>query len=261
MTTTDFIIELFCCIDDQMKNVKKHSQALLYPSELVTLGCLQALKGGGGRAFYRWLTRDYSELFPKLPVRTRLFRLFKTHQRWTAGFLAKPSLLGVIDSFGIELIHPMREGRSPNQIGKKGISNHRWIVGGKLCLAVNHLGAVIGWSWLTANVHDSCFHPVIEFFKADSVIFSDTGFHSAKGDPENLKCCKRGQWNDRMLIETVFSMLTTICHFKKVSHRVEEYFQARLAFTVAIFNLLIQWKGWLPDEQGFIPLSIAEFSL
>jgi hypothetical protein len=83
MTTIDFITELFCRIDDKMKNVKKHPQALLYPSELVTVGFLQALKGVGNRAFYRWLTRDYLSLFPNLPERTRLFRLFKTHHDWT----------------------------------------------------------------------------------------------------------------------------------------------------------------------------------
>ena len=38
---------------------------------------------------------------------------------------------------GIELIHPIREGRSPQQIGRKGLSNHRWIAGGKLCLLLN----------------------------------------------------------------------------------------------------------------------------
>lgn len=43
-----------------------------------------------------------------------------------------------------------------------------------------------------------------------------------------------------MLIETVLSMLTVISHFKKVLHRVWEYFQARLAFTLAVFNLLVQ---------------------
>ncbi len=63
------------------------------------------------------------------------------------------------------------------------------------------------------------------------------------------------------LFETVFSMLTTVCHFKKVLHRVEEYFQARLAFTIAVFNILIQWQEWQPDENGFVPISIAEFSL
>jgi hypothetical protein len=79
---------------------------------VVTLGLLHALKGGGKRPFYRWLTRDYRALFPQLPERTRLFRLFKTHQDWTQVFLAAPTVLGVIDTYGIELIHPMREGRS-----------------------------------------------------------------------------------------------------------------------------------------------------
>ena len=132
MTTQDFIIELFCRIDDAMREVAKHSQANLYPSEIVTLGILFALKGVGNRAFYRWLERDWKALFPQLPDRTRLFRLFKAHQDWTHRFLADPSLLGVADTYGIELLHPMREGRSPNQIGKKGKSNHRWMVGGQL---------------------------------------------------------------------------------------------------------------------------------
>ena len=57
-------------------------------------------------------------------------------------FLAEPSLLGVIDSYGVELIHPIRRGRNPDGWVEPGISNHRWIVGGKLCLALNHLGQI-----------------------------------------------------------------------------------------------------------------------
>ena len=34
----------------------------------------------------------------------------------------------------------MREGRSPQQISRKGLSNHRWIVGGKLCLLIESVG-------------------------------------------------------------------------------------------------------------------------
>jgi hypothetical protein len=111
---------------------------------VVTLGLLHALKGVGNRAFSRWLTRDYRPLFPRLPERRRLFRLFKTHQAWTRAFWAAPTVLGVIDTYGIELIHPIREGRSPQQIGRKGLSNHRWIVGGKLCLLLNQYGLVVG---------------------------------------------------------------------------------------------------------------------
>jgi len=37
MTTEDIILQIFCLVDDQMADIKKHSQAILYPSELVTL--------------------------------------------------------------------------------------------------------------------------------------------------------------------------------------------------------------------------------
>lgn len=261
MTTIDFITELFCRVDDQMKNVPKHSQASLWPSEVVILGLLHALKGVGNRAFYRWLEKDYLDLFPHLPERTRLFRLFKAHQDWTQRFLASPTMLGVVDTYGIELIHPIREGRSENQIGKKGKSNHRWIVGGKLCLILDQFGLVVDWDCDTANVHDSTFQPLIRKFEDQMIIFGDSGFHSAEGDPSNLKICERGTWNNRMLIETVLSMLTLVNHFKKVMHRGWEYFQARLAFTVVMFNVLVQWHGLQPDEYGFVSLSIAEFSL
>ena len=78
MTTEDFIIDLFCRVDDRMKNVPNHSQAALWPSELVTIGMLFAVKGVGQQAFYRWLSRDYARWFPRLPERTRLFRRLKS---------------------------------------------------------------------------------------------------------------------------------------------------------------------------------------
>ena len=40
------------------------------------------------------------------------------------------------------------------------------------------------------------------------IVLSDTGFHAAEGDPANLKLCQRGEWQDRILVETVLSMLT-----------------------------------------------------
>jgi hypothetical protein len=93
------------------------------------------------------------------------------------------------------------------------------------------------------------------------IVLSDTGFHAAEGDPANLKLCQRGEWQDRILVETVLSMLTVVCHFKKVMHRVWAYFHARLAFTMAAFNVLVQWYGFRPNVSGFVPLSIAEFGL
>src|SRR4029450_12584611 len=230
------------------------------PVKWVTLGLLHALKGGGNRPFYRWLTRDYRPPLPRLPERTRLFRLFVTHQHWTQVFLAAPTVLGVIDTYGIELNHSMREGCSPQQIGRKGLSNHRWIVGGKLCLVLNQWGLVVAWACATANVADNTFQGLIRQFEERMIVFSDTGFHAAEGDSSNLKLCPRGEWEDRMLVETVLSMLTLVMHFKKVMHRVWEYFHARLAFTMAAFNVLVQWHGLLPNASGLVPLSMGEVS-
>ncbi|MHB8645797.1 MAG: hypothetical protein ACYDAR_08430 [Thermomicrobiales bacterium] len=106
-----------------MHTVPKHPQAVLYPNELVTLALLFALKGVGERAFSRWLVRD-------------LAPLFTAHHAWVGYFLAAPTVLGVAETDGIELSHPWREGRSPQQIGGKGMRNHRWIVGGNLALVL-----------------------------------------------------------------------------------------------------------------------------
>ncbi|WP_298981318.1 hypothetical protein [Caldilinea sp.] len=154
----------------------------MHPSEIVTLAILFALKGVGDRAFSRWLVRDWRPLFPKLPERTRLFRLFKTH-------------------------------------------------------------------------------PLIRSLAEEMFILVDHGFFSQTKNPANMKVCKRGSWNVRMMAETVLSMSTTVRHCKRLRHRVWEYFKARLTFTMAAFNLLVQWHGLHPDENGVIRLSIAEFSL
>ena len=263
MTTIDFITQLFCCVDDKLtQHTQKHSQANLYPSEVVTIALLFALKGVGNRAFYRWVESNYKTLFPNLPERTRLFRLFNRHHHLTDIFMADPSLMGVIDTYGIELIHPRREGRSSEQIGKKGISNQRWIVGGKLCVLVNHLGVIVDWDCATANVYDgSHFQHIVEGVSDHMVVFADAGFAKVDWFAPNLRICQRGEWNDRMLIETVLSMLTRVCHLKQVAHRCWDYFKTRLAFTMAVFNLLVQWDGLPVDADGFVPLSMAQFSL
>ena len=49
------LIELFYRVDSDMKDVRKHSQSKLYPSEIVTLAILFSIKGVGNRPFYRWL--------------------------------------------------------------------------------------------------------------------------------------------------------------------------------------------------------------
>src|SRR5439155_513818 len=156
MMTVEFITALFSEVDEQLGAIPTHPEAHLWPSEVVTLGLLHALKGVGNGAFFQWLIQQCED---------------------------------------------------------------------------------------------------------QMIVLSDTGFHAAEGDPSNLKLCQRGAWEDRLLVETVLSMLTLVCHLKKVMHRGWAYFQARLAFTMAAFNVLVQWHGFQPNASGFVPLSIAEFSL
>lgn len=61
-------------------------------------------------------------------------------------------------------------------------------------------------------------------------------------------------------METVLSMLTLVCHCKRVTHRVWTYFYARLAFTMAACNLWARWSLEI-DDENMGRLSIADFSL
>jgi hypothetical protein len=262
MTAEDFITELFCRVDDQLGHLEQHPQGQLHPSEIVTLGMMYALKGRGQRAFYRWMVANHQALFPGLPSRSRLFRALNVYRVYAEDFLAAPSMLGVIDSFGIEFCHPRREGRSPEQLGKKGKSNWRWIVGGKLCFVLNHLGQIVDWECDTANVYDgSAFQHLVDKFKDQMVIFSDSGFEKVDWFPTNLRTCQRGEWNVRMVVETVLSMLTRICDFKRMSHRAWTYFESHLCYTMTLFNLLIEMRGLQPNDNGFLPLSTVDFDI
>ena len=131
----------------------------------------------------------------------------------------------------------------------------------KLCLLLNPLGLVVAWDCAGATAPDSAFPPLMEAFEDEMIVLSDDGFHAKEGAPPNRKLCRRGTGNTRMLVETVLAMLTVVCHVKKVRHRTWAAFQARLAFTLAAFTLLVQWHGLRPDAKGPIRLSLAEFSL
>jgi hypothetical protein len=261
MATELFIIALFCRVDAILRTAPKDPQALLYPSEVVTLGMLFALKGVGTRQFYRWVSYNWRSLFPRLPDRTRLFRLFASHRDLTDQFLADPSIFGIVDSFGIELLHPYREGRSLEQIGRKGLSNHRWIIGAKLCVVLNHLGLPVTWSCGADNLPDQAFQPLIAEFASEMLILGDQGFHAAAGDPPNLIVCKKGQRNYRMVVETFFSLLTGVMHFKRQAHRSWDAVAAHIGYALAAFSLLVQWHGLPTDGDGFLRLPIAQFSL
>jgi hypothetical protein len=240
MPTDEIIIRLFCMVDDQLGAVNKRSDAHLYASEIVTIGLLSALKGGRFRAFYRWLDANYRAFFPKLPERSRLVRLLRDYAGLTLDFLAEPSFFTVIDTYGIELIHPRREGRSPQQIGKKGKSNGRWIVGVKLAWLINDAGEVVDWSWDTANAPDNVFRPLATSYDGETIALADQGLREKDALPSNIKLCERGTWNERFTIETNLSWVTELFHTKKLYHRVTTHLEAHLWYLAALINCLLR---------------------
>jgi hypothetical protein len=261
MTTEDIIIHIFCLVDDALKGIGKDPCAKLYPSEVVTIGVLFALKGGRFRAFYRWLKRDYNALFGGLPDRTALQRQLREQQDHTDLLLAQPSVLNVADSYPIELLFPIREGRSKQQVGTKGKDKGRWSIGLKVCWIINTFGQVCGWIWDGMNCPDQDFLDFFEEYDEQAIILADWGFRCAQGVPANVKICKKGTWNDRMPVETTFSLLTVVCNAKKIFHRAEAYIEARLAYMASMFNILLKLFHQLHPDESIFKMSIAEFSL
>ena len=155
----------------------KHPEAQLYPSELVALGLLFALKGVWRPAsFFVPLVAQETLSPPCSPICPSAPGSFSASSRRTRtgphAFWPSPPCWAWSILYGIELIHPIREGRNPSQIGKKGKSNHRWIVGGKLCFILNQWGLICAWDCATANVHDTHFQPLIAQF-VDTMIGPD----------------------------------------------------------------------------------------
>ena len=92
-------------------------------------------------------------------------------------------------------------------------------------------------------------------------ILTDTGFHLAKGDPDNVKLCLRRQWNVRVTVENTFSMMTPVWGSKAVRHFMWAGSEAHLSYLMAAFNILVHWDGQEPDENGRVHHSIAQFVL
>lgn len=239
MSTEEIITRLFCMVDDQIGAVKKRSDARLHDSEIVTIGMVFALRGGQFRPFYRWFLANYRSLFPNIPHLTRLLRLLRRCAAYADEFLSTPSLFTIADTYGIELIHPRREGRSTRQLGKKGKSNQRWIVGVKLGWLINNQGKVVTWQWDTANVSDRTFRDLALAYNGETIVLCDLGFREKGASHENMLFCAKGTWSERFLIETDFSWLTLLLDAKKMYHRVRRHLDARLSYTTALVNCLL----------------------
>jgi hypothetical protein len=56
----------------------------------------------------------------------------------------------------------MRAGRRPQQIGRTGLSNHRWIVEGTLCLLRKQWEVIVAWDGATTPVAEHTFPWLID---------------------------------------------------------------------------------------------------
>lgn len=267
MTASDFTLELFFRVDEAMNQVPKHPLSKLHPSEAVTLGLLYAFRGGSFRRFDLWVRRELATLFPRLPERTRLHRILCACRHHTDRFLAQPSLFGVLDCYGIELLHPRRCGRTLGQWARIGKSNGRWIAGAKMGLCINNVGQVVSWSVAEANVSDLHFLPLAHKLSGHSILLADQGFllsrkpkkaylHRRLGRtrPDNVLVCKRGTWGPRRLIETVLALFTQVFGLKHLTQRQQPGVEMRVAYAVAAYNLASTW-------HGAVSLHLAPFAL
>jgi hypothetical protein len=121
-------------------------------------------------------------------------------------------------------------------------------------------GVVWAWDGATAQVHDVHVHPLMAQCVDTMMVLTDTGCQAKTGEPAHMHVCQRGTGNGRLLVETICALLTTIVHGQKVRQRVWDYCHARVAWTMAAFNLVAQ-GGLEVDDRNFLHRSIAEFSL
>lgn len=237
MHIESFTIFLFCLVDDCCGELPKHGNSKLYPSEIVTLALLKALKGQAYRRFLVWLKN--TGLFPNLPDYSQLCRLFHQYKEVIEVFSTESVACewAVIDSVGCEVVHPVREGRGIHWAAK-GKSNRRWIVGMKVVAIVSPQGDILSWQTDTANVHDQHFAGLVEDLGIQTL--ADKGFHKREGDPENLKICERGEQNERMVVESVFSLCKRLLGLNAIQAKTREGFDLAVGCIFAVFNTLLR---------------------
>jgi hypothetical protein len=119
---------------------------------------------------------------------------------------------------------------------------------------LNDSGQISDFEVAGANVHDTSFHSLIAQWEQQMIVLADQGFRAKEHNPTNLKICGKGEWSERMLVETVFSLFTVVLKMKKLTHRLLAPLKARLAYACAVFNLCTAW-------DGEVKLQLAPFAL
>ena len=121
---------------------------------------------------------------------------------------------------------------------------------------------MVAWDWGTAHTADQRFAQVAAPFAGRTITLADSGFN-AVDRPVNLKLCARGAWSERMLIETVLSLVHRVCRLKSLWHRTQPYLAMHLAYVAALFNALLALNRLLESSSSNDPAwpHIAQYAL
>ena len=114
----------------------------------------------------------------------------------------------------------------------------------------------VAWSWprrVPPQVHDASVQPLLQQCEAHILILTALACHAAAGEAAHWERCERGEWPDRMRIETVRSRRMWVSHFRRMMHRIWEYCATRLVYTMAAVHVLAPWHGVPVDKQGSEP--------
>jgi hypothetical protein len=240
----DLIIQLFVLVD--CSDLDQHPQSRLHPSEIVLLALLQKLKNMSLRRFWWWAKT--TTLFPGLPDFTRLHRLFQQyrHVLKSIGQNLQDRRWLVVDSKICELIHPIRETRHPQSWRGKNKSKGRWHVGVKVAVLLNERGRIVNWEILPAQDHDTRFNAIYKAMGEDETVLADFGFKSKEDHPEWIRICKRGEQNERMIVESLFSQLKRLTAFERPNVKTEKGLETCYNAILALAELLME----LNDRMG-----------
>ena len=82
-------------------------------------------------------------------------------------------------------------------------------------------------------------------------------------EARNFRFCMDKSWSECMIVETMLSLLTRVCHLKHLPQRLPIYLETHLTFVSALFNLLLALNRLLEPDAASDDrlLKIAQYAL
>lgn len=71
-------------------------------------------------------------------------------------------------------------------------------------------------------------------------VLTDRGFYAREGDHKNLTVCNCGEQNQRMVVESVFSLCKRLLGLNNIVAKTRQGFELALASIFTLFNLLLE---------------------